>query len=405
MNRTSAVLLFPLVLCLSGFALSSPAPRTVDLKSADGTPLKGTYFTADRPGPGVILYHQANRTRESWSGVACQLAAAGLNVLTVDSRGHGESGGTREYDRQKWQGDVETAFQFLGSQPGVQRDVIGLAGAGSLGVIYEVETARLHPNVVKSLVLMSGETFRPGIEWLHEASQLPELFVVADTDEYPPTVEAMLWLYARASSHSRKLIHYSAGQEAPWRWYETSDASRVAATGGHGTDLFRERADLPGIIVQWFVTTLIKTPGHAPVDPLAAAATLNQLAIPGGAAQVKEQLIEARRKDPKAQLWPEVSVDIIGSGYLREGETKTAIEVFQLNLLAYPDSADAHFNLADAYLQDGQKDLARKYGEKALALLDSHTAPLSSWSDTEERRAEIRQGIQDTLKKLAEGSR
>jgi hypothetical protein len=58
MNRTSAALLFPLVLCLSGFALSSPAPRTVDLKSADGTPLKGTYFTADRPGPGVILYHQ-----------------------------------------------------------------------------------------------------------------------------------------------------------------------------------------------------------------------------------------------------------------------------------------------------------------------------------------------------------
>jgi tetratricopeptide (TPR) repeat protein len=215
----------------------------------------------------------------------------------------------------------------------------------------------------------------------------------------------MLWLYARASSPSRKLIHYPAGQEAPWRWYETSDASRVAATGGHGTDLFRERADLPGIIVQWFVTTLIKTPGHAPVDPLAATATLNQLAIPGGAAQVKEQLIEARSKDPKAQLWPEVSVDIIGSGYLREGETKTAIEVFQLNLLAYPDSADAHFNLADAYLQDGQKDLARKYGEKALALLDSHTAPLSSWSDTEERRAEIRQGIQDTLKKLAKGSR
>ncbi len=87
------------------------------------------------------------------------------------------------------------------------------------------------------------------------------------------------------------------------------------------------------------------------------------------------------------------------------GEIKAAIDIFQLNLLAYPDSADAHFNLADAYLQDGQKDLARQSAEKVLALLDSHKAPLSSWFDAVERRAEIRQGIQDTLKKLAEKSR
>ena len=286
------------------------------------------------------------------------------------------------------------------SQPGVQGDVIGLAGAGSHGLINAVETARLHPADIKSLVMMSGETFRPGIEFLHQASQLPELFVVADTDEYPPTVEAMLWLYARASSPSRKLIRYSAAQEAPWLWYETSDASKVPDTGSHGTDLFKTHPDLPGIIMQWFVTTLIRTAGHAPADPLAAAAILNQLTMPGEVALVKQQLIEARRKDPKAQLWPEVSADIIGSGHLREGEIKEAIEVFQLNLLAYPDSADAHCNLADAYLKDGQKDLARQYAKKALALLDSHTAPLSSWSDTVERRAEIRQGIQDTLKKL-----
>jgi tetratricopeptide (TPR) repeat protein len=215
----------------------------------------------------------------------------------------------------------------------------------------------------------------------------------------------MLWLYARASSPSRKLIRYSAAQEAGWLWYETSDASKVPDTGSHGTDLFKTHPDLPGIIVQWFVTTLSKTPGHAPADPLAAAAILNQLAMPGGAAQVKQQLIEARRKDPKAQLWPEVNADIIGSGHLREGETKAAIEIFKLNLLAYHDSADAHFNLADAYLKDGQKDLARRSAEKALALLNSHAKPLSSWSDSAERRAEIRQGIQDTLKKLAEGSR
>src|SRR5262249_2886709 len=180
-------------------------------------------------------------------------------------------------------------------------------------------------------------------------------------------------------------------------------AAKVPAKGGHGTDLFKPHPELRTIIFDWFVTTLIKTPGHAPADPLACAAILNQLQMPGGVTQVTQQLIEARRTDPQAELFPEINVDIIASGYLRDGETKASIEIFKLNLLAYPDSADAHYNLADAYLKDGQKDLARKYGEEALALLDSHTAPLSSWSDTEQRRAEIRRGIQDTLKKISEG--
>jgi tetratricopeptide (TPR) repeat protein len=86
---------------------------------------------------------------------------------------------------------------------------------------------------------------------------------------------------------------------------------------------------------------------------------------------------------------------------LRIGETKAAIEIFKLNLLAYPDSADAHTNLADAYLKDGQKDLARQYAKTALAMLDAHTAPMSSWSDTEQRRGEIRNHLLRTLKKLS----
>jgi dienelactone hydrolase len=398
-------------------AQEPPAPRVVDLKSADGTLLKATYFPAAKRGPGLLLFHQSNRARTSWEDLARQLAAVGINALAVDTRGYGESGGTRKdaTEAQKQQADLETAFQFLVSQPGVQRDVIGSAGAGWLGVDNSVQTARLHSNDIKSLVLMSGETLRPGIEFLHQAPQFPELFVVADSDEYPPTVEAMLLLYARSSSPSRKLIHYSDSQEAPWLWYETSDPSKVPASGSHGTDLFKSHPDLTGILVQWFVNTLIKTPGQAPADPLAAAAILNQLEMPGGVTLVTQQLAEARRKDLHARLWPEVSVDIIGSDHMRlaqventaghvsesQAERKLGIEIFKLNLLAYPDSADAHFNLADAYLQDGQKVLARQLAQEALALLDAHRVPLSSWSDTDERRSEIRGGIEDVLKKTA----
>src|SRR5947207_8552911 len=377
----------------------------VDLKASDGAILKATYFAASKPGPGVLLFHQSNRTRKEWGDVAGQLAAAGINTLTVDVRGHGETGGQEsrgEARKKQWPLDLDAAFQYLISQSGVSRDVIGIGGAGVIGVENSVETARRHSDQVKSLVLLSGETSRDGMQFLRQASQLPGLFVVADDDEYPPIVEGMELLYITSSNSGKKFVHYSASHEAPWLWYEPFDIGKVPAKGGHGTDLFKPHPELPGIIVNRFVTTLIKTPGHAPADTVASAEILNQLETPDGVAQATRRVKEARQKDPKAQLWPEVTVDIIASGHLREGDAKTAIEIFKLNLLAYPDSADAHYNLADAYLADGQKELARQYAEKALALIDSHAAPLSSWSDTEERRGEIRRSVQKTLKKLSE---
>src|SRR5213082_3759459 len=319
--------------------------RAVDLKSYDSTVLKGTYFPAAKPGPAVLLFHQSNRTRKSWDDVAEQVAAAGINTLTVDVRGHGETGGQEsrgEARKKQWPLDLDAALEYLISQPGVKRDVIGIGGAGVIGVENSVETARRHSAEMKSLVLLSGETVREGLDFLRQASQLPELFVVADDDEYPPIVEGMELLYITASSPSRKFVHYSASHEAPWLWYEPFDIGKVPANGGHGTDMFKPHPELPGIIVDWLVTTLIKTPGHAPADTVASASVINQIQMPGGVAQVTQQLIEARRKDPDAQLFPEITVSTIGQDHMRAGKAKLAVEVLQLVLLAYPESAEAN---------------------------------------------------------------
>jgi dienelactone hydrolase len=389
----------------------SAALRVADLKTPDGTILKGTYFAAAKPGPGVLLFHQSNRTRKSWEDVAEQLAAAGVHTLAVDMRGHGETGGNydnwsgpnwKETRKQWWPRDLDTTFQYLVSQPGVTRDVIGVGGAGLLGVDNSVETARRHPDQVKSLALLSGETLRDGLQFLRQASHLPELFVVSDDDEYPPTQQAMALLYVTASSPSKKLVHYSAGRDAPWLWYEPFDIGKVPAKGGHGTDLFKVHPELPEIIVDWFVDTLIKTPGHAPADTLASASTINEIQTPGGAAKVAQQLIEARKTDVKAQLFPEITASIVGQDFMRAGDVKSGIDVFKLVVLAYPDSADAHDSLAGAYLKDGHKELARQHAEKALAILDTHQVPASSWTDTDQYRGEIRRSIQKTLKQLGE---
>jgi dienelactone hydrolase len=384
---------------------SQPASggRVVDLKSADGTPLKATYFAAEKPGPGVLLLHQGNRTRQSWDDLAGQLAAAGINTLTVDMRGYGESGGQHQgwpredsSVKKTWADDIDTAWQYLFSQPGVNGDVIGLGGAGLLGVDNAVLTAHRHATEVKSLVLLSGETFLPGQQFLRQASQLPSLFVVSDDDEGPPTEEVMEWIYGISSNPGKRFVHYP-GKKAPWNGFEDT---QVPAAGTHGTDLFKSHPELPGIIVDWFVTTMITTPGHAPAQPLASASILEQLELPGGVDRVTQQLEDLRRRDPKAQLFPEVLVTILGYDHLAVGEKKLAVEMMKLVVTAYPDSADAYDSLSDAYLADGQKDLARQTAEKALALLDSYTAPASSWSDTEARRKLIRDSAQENLKQV-----
>ena len=150
-----------------------PAERVVDLAASDGTKLKATYFAAGKPGPGVLLLHQCNRQRKVWDGLARQLAAAGINVLTFDLRGFGESGGEpfakltpqqAAIEMAKVPGDIDTALQYLWSQPGVNRNVTGVGGA-SCGVNNSVQTARRHPEV-KSLVLLSGNSDLNGRNYL-----------------------------------------------------------------------------------------------------------------------------------------------------------------------------------------------------------------------------------------------
>src|SRR5438046_9730437 len=99
------------------------ASHDVDIKKPDGTILKGTYFAAGKPGPGVLLFHQSNRTRKSWDDVARQLAVVGINALTVDT----DPNKTR---KQRWPGELVAAFEFLVSQIDVNRDdeVCGLTG-------------------------------------------------------------------------------------------------------------------------------------------------------------------------------------------------------------------------------------------------------------------------------------
>lgn len=58
--------------------------------------------------------------------------------------------------------------------------------------------------------------------------------------------------------------------------------------------------------------------------------------------------------------------------------------------------------MKQTYLKDEQRDLARQNAEKALSILESHTQPTSTWTDTDEYRGEIRRSAEKVLSTLGE---
>jgi hypothetical protein len=66
----------------------------------------------------------------------------------------------------------------------------------------------------------------------------------------------------------------------------------------------------------------------------------------------------------------------------------------KLNTVAYPNSPNVYDSLSDAYLVNGQKDLARQNAKKALELLSSDTT-----IDVQIRDA-IRSNAEQKLKEL-----
>jgi len=366
--------------------LAFAAQRVVDLTAADGTKLKATFFSAEKPGPGVLLLHQCNRERKIWDGLAQQLAAAGMNVLTLDYRGFGESGGipvakaTPQQAQEalaQWPNDIDLAMQYLQAQPGVKRDIIGVGGA-SCGVNNSVQAARRHPEV-KSLVLLSGNTDLNGRNFLRQNQNVPVFFAYADDDEFKPSIIAIQWLYALTADPSKTLLRY--------------------ANGGHGADIFPVHPDLPNHIVDWYKTTLISTPGKAPVPkepPVIPAniAILDTIDQPGGALKVEPKLAEARKRDPNATLFDEATVNLMGYEHMQTGDLTTATDILQLNALAFPNSPNVYDSLGDVYVAAGQKQLALENTKKALHLLASDT------TDDQQRKDGIKASAEQKLKQL-----
>jgi ABC-2 type transport system ATP-binding protein len=132
------------------FALAAPAgAREAVVTSFDGVQLHVSFHPAKagKRAPTILQTHgwggRRDQNPDSASAAGTgnvgtgPLRKAGFNVLTWDSRGFGESGGTVEVDHKDFEGrDVQALLDWLAKQPEARLDRPGDPRVGMHGVSY-----------------------------------------------------------------------------------------------------------------------------------------------------------------------------------------------------------------------------------------------------------------------------
>ncbi len=181
---------------------------------------------------GVVLVHMMPATRNSWEEFAGKLQAVGYHALTIDLRGHGESGGGNfqrfsDAEHQASIRDLEAAAKFLGEKGAAELAVAGASIGANLALQYLAE----NPETKAAVLLSPGLDYR-GIQTPPLAARVSDkskiLFVGAEDDA------------ASMGGSCEELVS------------ELGITAKICfAAGGHGTNLFQTHPELPEALLDF----------------------------------------------------------------------------------------------------------------------------------------------------------
>lgn len=208
--------------------------KDVTVRAEDGFSLRGSYYTAAKTGPGILMLHQCNADRRIYDNLATLLSTAGYNVLSFDFRGFGESRGGAFTDFASQRAkilevsptDVDAALKFLVAQEHVNGARLAIVG-GSCGVSQAIQAGRRHGEI-KTLVLLSGGTDADGETYI-KASKIPIFGAASEEDK-------------DAAASIRRIVAASANADTKLTMFKGA---------GHAASMFAKEPDLETEIVLW----------------------------------------------------------------------------------------------------------------------------------------------------------
>jgi len=221
---------------LLGSSSVEAAGRPITFPSSDGVTIAGEFFEASaRPSPAVLFVHMLTRSKSEWGSLPDRIRDAGITALTIDLRGHGQSGGSPQ-DLQAMIQDVHAAAQWLVSRPNVRGDAVAIVGA-SLGASLALLAAVDLPQV-RFLALLSPSLDYRGLRT--DAALIKRLGArsiwLASSDQDPLALRTLRDIAAEPSG------------------FREQHVSTVLA---HGTVLLDRDPDVGRALVDWLRRSLI----------------------------------------------------------------------------------------------------------------------------------------------------
>lgn len=210
----------------------------IHIQTKDGVDIAGLWWDA-KGEQTALLFHMMPATKESWAPMAEQLRARGLNVLAVDFRGHGESGGGdyktfTDPQHRSYLLDAHAAVHFVRERTKDIMPEMVLAGA-SIGANVALHVAFEYEWIERAVLLSPGLNYH-GVN------------IGEDIRTATPAAYAVQpWFVASKDDGN------SAEQAARLRDLYGGKIT-IYETGGHGTNLLQAHPDLSEQVIAYLLS-------------------------------------------------------------------------------------------------------------------------------------------------------
>lgn len=204
--------------------------QIVRIPAADGLEIVADFYQQTAAAPAVILVHMLGNQRSSYAPLIPLLVdEQHYTVLNIDMRGHGETGGSKDWPAAEQ--DMQVLFDWLRQQSGVDSTRMAVIGA-SIGSNIAIIGCGHEPACVTVIALSPGLSYK-GVT--PEAS-------LADLDE-----RSLFLVAGQADTYSANSVK---------QFSEISNADlllRLFNSPSHGTNIFStdDGPELIHLIAVW----------------------------------------------------------------------------------------------------------------------------------------------------------
>jgi pimeloyl-ACP methyl ester carboxylesterase len=341
----------------------------------------------------IVFIHDGLVHREVWDNQFSYFAK-NYKVVRYDRRGYGRSPKPETtYSNVE---DLHQVFNFLKINKAI---LIGMSAGGGLAIDFTLK----HPNKVSSLIVVGAVVsgFSYSDHFLTRGGRLqaadyanPEkllkYFVKEDPYEIAPQnteVKEKLWKLMETYPQNIDFSKNRLADQPERPAIEFLNEIQVS------TLIIIGEFDIPDVFVHagaiesgipYAQKVIIQNAGH--LVPIEQPKIFNEqisnflkgtdffkILNSQGVAEAVEMFKKKRKEDNKWIPFTETRMNILGYQRLQSGKTKEAIELFKLNVLAYPESANNYDSLGEAYMINGDKELAIQNYKKSLELNPNNT--------------------------------